>query len=409
MTPSLKIEAVTMSSLVKKYGTPLYAYSKKSIIDAYQQYENAFQAIDHMICYAVKANSNLSIIKLLASLGSGFDIVSQGELYRVIKAGGDPKKVIFSGVGKTRKDLQAALNAEVYCINIESEAELYMLNEEAEKLGKIAPISFRVNPDVDAKTHPYISTGLRENKFGIPIQKAVPLYEIASQLSHIKIKGIDCHIGSQLTEIAPYRDAIDRVINVIDKLKERGIELSHMDIGGGIGINYHNDVLINYQDFAMMVKEKIGNRPLKVMMEPGRSIVGDAGYLLTEVILTKSNEDKHFAVVDAAMNDLIRPSLYQAWMKIENIAPSSEPVKHYDIVGPICETGDFLGKDRALSLKQGDVLVVTQAGAYGFTMSSNYNSRGRSAEVLVDGEQDHLIHRRESYDDLIHNEILVEF
>ena len=403
------IENVSVSDLVNRYGTPLYVYSKNNIEKAFKQYKQAFGDKEHLICYAVKANSNLSVIALLAKLGAGFDIVSRGELLRVLKAGGDPKKVIFSGVGKTREDLRFALETGIHCFNVESEAEIYMLNEEAEKLGKQAPVSFRVNPDVDAKTHPYISTGLRENKFGIPYGEAVRIYKAAHALPNIEIKGIDCHIGSQLTELAPYRDAVDRMLKLIDELSANGIQLSHFDMGGGVGIDYEGEELINLQDLVDMIYEKLGDRPLSIAMEPGRSIVGDSGYLLTEVILTKENEGKHFAVVDAAMNDLIRPALYESWMRIEQTKESNAKVENYDIVGPICETGDFLGKDRELALEAGDILAIKQSGAYGFVMSSNYNTRGRAAEILVDNDQAYLIRERERLEDLFANEKVVSF
>jgi diaminopimelate decarboxylase len=403
------IENVSVSDLVNRYGTPLYVYSKSNIEKAFKQYKQAFGNKEHLICYAVKANSNLSVIALLAKLGAGFDIVSRGELLRVLKAGGDANKVIFSGVGKTREDLRFALETGIHCFNVESEAEIYMLNEEAENLGKKAPVSFRVNPDVDAKTHPYISTGLRENKFGIPYDEAVRIYKAAHALNNIEIKGIDCHIGSQLTELAPYCDAVDRMLKLIDELSTNGIQLSHFDMGGGVGIDYEGEELINLQDLVDMIYEKLGDRPLSIAMEPGRSIVGDSGYLLTEVILTKENEGKYFAVVDAAMNDLIRPALYESWMRIEQTKESSAKVENYDIVGPICETGDFLGKERELALEAGDVIAIKQAGAYGFVMSSNYNTRGRAAEVLVDNDQAYLIRERERLEDLFANEKVVSF
>lgn len=403
------IENVSVSDLVNRYGTPLYVYSKSNIEKAFKQYKQAFGDKEHLICYAVKANSNLSVIALLAKLGAGFDIVSRGELLRVLKAGGDANKVIFSGVGKTREDLRFALETGIHCFNVESEAEIYMLNEEAEKLGKKAPVSFRVNPDVDAKTHPYISTGLRENKFGIPYDEAVRIYKAAHILKNIEIKGIDCHIGSQLTELAPYCDAVDRMLKLIDELSANDIQLSHFDMGGGVGIDYQGEQLINLQDLVDMIYEKLGDRPLSIAMEPGRSIVGDSGYLFTEVILTKENEGKYFAVVDAAMNDLIRPALYESWMRIEQTKESSAKVENYDIVGPICETGDFLGKERELALEAGDIIAIKQAGAYGFVMSSNYNTRGRAAEVLVDNDQAYLIRERERLEDLFANEKVVSF
>ncbi len=397
----MKIDNARLIEVAEQFKTPTYVYSKEQILANYNAYRKGFGEHPHLICYAVKANSNLSILKLLAEAGSGFDIVSRGELKRVLAAGGDPQKVVYSGVGKREEDLEFALKAGIGCFNIESVAEVYMLEKVAKKLKKRAPVSLRINPNVDAKTHPYISTGLKENKFGISMEDALPMYREMARMPMLDIQGIDFHIGSQLTEIEPYAEALDLTLELIDQLEEEGIHLTHLDMGGGLGIKYEDEELIDPAEWLQLAIAKIGDRELKLLIEPGRSIVGDAGVLLTEVILTKENEGKHFAVVDAAMNDLIRPALYDSWMNILNLDEDSpEAPKLYDIVGPICETGDFLGKDRELSLTAGDLLAVTHAGAYGFTMASNYNSRGRAAEVLLEGEDARLIRQRESEESL---------
>ncbi len=401
----MKIDQVLLTEVAEKFSTPLYIYSAEKILSNYLAYDKGFGDYPHLICYAVKANSNLSILKLLANAGSGFDIVSKGELKRVLAAGGDPKKIVYSGVGKKESDLEFALKAGIGCFNIESVAEVYMLNRVATKLGIKAPVSLRINPNVDAKTHPYISTGLKENKFGISMEDALPMYREMARMPALDIHGIDFHIGSQLTDMSPYAEALDLTLALIDELSELGIHLKHLDMGGGLGIRYEDETLIDPAKWIAQAIEKIGDRDLKILIEPGRSIVGDAGVLVTQVILTKENEGKNFAIVDAAMNDLIRPALYDAWMNIINLDEDSEnEVKNYDIVGPICETGDFIGKDRELALTSGDYLAVTHAGAYGFTMSSNYNSRGRAAEVLLENGKARLIRQRETEESLYDNE-----
>ena len=405
---SLYAENCAVTALAKEYGTPLYVYSRATIERHWHAFDKAAKNMPHMICYAVKANSNIAVLNVLARLGSGFDIVSKGELERVIAAGGDTKKVVFSGVAKTSQEIAFALSHDIYCFNVESEPELYRINQVAQKLGKVAPISLRVNPDVDAGTHPYISTGLKENKFGIAIDEAPALYKIASELEHIAVKGVDCHIGSQLTEVKPFLDALDRVLLLIETLKQQGIELSHIDVGGGLGVNYDQEQPPHPQEYAQAIADKLSAYPHTLIFEPGRAIMANAGILVTEVEFLKNNQDKHFAIVDAAMNDLLRPSLYQAW---QNIIPVEEnhqaPTFNYDVVGPVCETGDFLGKDRALAISAGDLLAVRSSGAYGFTMSSNYNSRPRAAEVLVDGDKSYLIRARESFEQLIQGECLL--
>ncbi|HIW07771.1 MAG TPA: diaminopimelate decarboxylase [Candidatus Ignatzschineria merdigallinarum] len=401
----MKIDQVLLTEVAEKFSTPLYIYSAEKILSNYLAYDKGFGNYPHLICYAVKANSNLSVLKLLANAGSGFDIVSKGELKRVLAAGGDPKKIVYSGVGKKESDLEFALKAGIGCFNIESVAEVYMLNRVATKLGIKAPVSLRINPNVDAKTHPYISTGLKENKFGISMEDALPMYREMARMPALDIHGIDFHIGSQLTDMSPYAEALDLTLALIDELSELGIHLKHLDMGGGLGIRYEDETLIDPAKWIAQAIEKIGDRDLKILIEPGRSIVGDAGVLVTQVILTKENEGKNFAIVDAAMNDLIRPALYDAWMNIINLDEDSESeVKNYDIVGPICETGDFIGKDRELALTSGDYLAVTHAGAYGFTMSSNYNSRGRAAEVLLENGKARLIRQRETEESLYDNE-----
>ncbi len=394
----LHAESISLSRLAEQFGTPLYVYSRAALEQHFLAYDQAFGAQEHLICYAVKANSNLAVLNVLARLGAGFDIVSQGELERVLAAGGDPAKVVFSGVGKQAIEMQRALEVGVHCFNVESEAELYRLNEVAQAMGCRAPVSLRVNPDVDAKTHPYISTGLRDNKFGIAFDQAQRIYETAAQLPGLQVLGIDCHIGSQLTEVRPFLDALDRVLSLIDRLATAGIQIAHLDLGGGLGVRYRDETPPQPGDYIQKVLQRLEGRSLKVIMEPGRSIAANAGVLLTRVEFLKGHEGKNFAVVDAAMNDLLRPSLYSAWMDIVPVAPRPElPPQVYDVVGPVCETGDFLGKARELAIAEGDLLAICGAGAYGFSMSSNYNSRNRAAEVLVDGAQVHLARRRETY------------
>ena len=389
-------EECNLSELAAEHGTPLYVYSRATIERHWHAFDKAAGDVPHLICYAVKANSNLAVLNLLARLGSGFDIVSGGELARVIAAGGDPAKVVFSGVAKTEAEMQEALRQEILCFNLESEPELERLNRVAGEMGKVARISVRVNPDIDAGTHPYISTGLKENKFGVPIERALLLYRRAAQLPNIEIVGIDCHIGSQLTELEPFLEAMDRLLALIDRLASEGIHVHHLDVGGGLGVNYSDENPPHPEQYAAALKAKLADRDLQLIFEPGRAIVANAGVLLTRVEYLKEGEDRHFAIVDAAMNDLIRPSLYGAWM---NIIPADRSLerqaRRYDVVGPVCETGDFLGKDRELGLAPGDLLVVRSAGAYGFAMSSNYNTRPRAAEVLVDGADAHLVRQRE--------------
>ena len=405
---SLYAEDIAVTEIAKQFGTPLYIYSRATIERHWKAFDTAAGDRPHLVCYAVKANSNIAILNVLARLGSGFDIVSKGELARVIEAGGDVSKVVFSGVAKTSDEIAFALEKGIYCFNVESPAELHRIQAVAERMDKVAPISFRVNPDVDAGTHPYISTGLKENKFGIKIGDAEVLYKEASQLSHIAVKGIDCHIGSQLTDNAPFLDALDRVLVLVDKLAEQGIALSHIDVGGGLGVRYQDENPPHPNEYAKAIAEKLADREVTLIYEPGRAIMANAGILVTEVEYLKQGEDRHFAIVDAAMNDLIRPSLYQAWQAIIPVEQRDDIAEqNYDVVGPICETGDFLGKDRALAITTGDLLAVRSAGAYGFTMSSNYNSRPRAAEVLVDGEQMHLIRQRENLSQLWQGECLI--
>lgn len=405
---SLHAEQVAVSAIAAAVGTPCYVYSRAALEAHWQAFDSAFGSHPHLICYAVKANSNLAVLNVLAKLGAGFDIVSQGELERVLRAGGDPAKIVFSGVGKQRAEMARALEVGVHCFNVESEAEIDVLNEVAGSLGKIAHISLRVNPDVDAHTHPYISTGLKQNKFGIDIDRALGVYRHAASLPNLKVTGIDCHIGSQLTTVTPFLDALDKVLERIDRLADQGIHIAHLDIGGGLGVRYRDETPPSPQEYVGKLLEKLGDRPLKILMEPGRAIAANAGILVTQVQLLKSTEVKHFAVVDAAMNDLIRPSLYGAWQNIIPVTPNTQAEKQaYDIVGPVCETGDFLGKDRELAIAPGDLLAVCSAGAYGFVMSSNYNTRNRAAEIMVDGAHFHIVRRRETYDDQLALESLV--
>ena len=408
---ALYMEQVDIAEVVKHYGTPCYVYSKQAILDVYQAYTTSFASLKHQICYAVKANSNLAVLGVLAQAGAGFDIVSRGELMRVLAAGGEASRVVFSGVGKTYSDIEYALTQGIGCFNVESISELTLINEVATKLDKPAPISLRVNPNVDAKTHPYISTGLKDNKFGIDHENAVAVYEQAAQLSHIDIVGIDCHIGSQLTEVAPFVAALDKVIELIHSLRDKGIELRHIDLGGGLGVRYIDETPVSIDEFAQALLPKLSELGLTVFFEPGRSIVANAGVLLTKVDVLKPTAHKNFAIVDAAMNDLIRPALYQAEMAvIPSVLPENgidtDDMQPWDIVGAICETGDFLAKDRLLALATGDILAITGAGAYGFTMSSNYNSRGRASEVMVADDHHQLIRKRETLEALYADEML---
>ncbi|MEO8493157.1 diaminopimelate decarboxylase [Pseudomonas sp.] len=400
-------EGVALSAIAERFGTPTYVYSRAHIEAQYRSFTDPLAGVPHMVCYAVKANSNLGVLNVLARLGAGFDIVSRGELERVLAAGGKPEKIVFSGVGKSREDMRRALEVGVHCFNIESTDELERLQVVAAELGVRAPISLRVNPDVDAGTHPYISTGLKENKFGIAIADAEDVYIRAAQLPNLDVLGVDCHIGSQLTTLPPFLDALDRLLALTDRLGECGIYLQHIDLGGGVGVRYRDEEPPQIADYIQAVRERTEGRGLTLMFEPGRYIVANASVLLTQVEYLKHTEYKDFAIVDAAMNDLIRPALYQAWMNVTAVTPREGAGRAYDIVGPICETGDFLAKDRQLTLEEGDLLAVHSAGAYGFVMSSNYNTRGRTAEVLVDGDQAFEVRRRETVAELYAGESLL--
>ncbi len=401
-------EDVSLTAIAEQYGTPTYVYSRAYLEQQFLSYQQALERHKHLICYAVKANSNIAVLNVLARLGAGFDIVSQGELERVLAAGGEPSKVVFSGVGKTAAEMSRALEIGIHCFNLESAAELEVLQQVAAKLDVMAPVSVRVNPDVDANTHPYISTGLKENKFGVDINRAVDVYRRAAELSHIEVIGVDCHIGSQLTTVEPFLDALDRLLVLIDQLAQEGIVIRHLDLGGGLGVRYQDEEPPSPADYVAKVLQKIGSRELTLAFEPGRSIAANAGVLLTKVEYLKPNPHKNFALIDAAMNDMIRPALYQAWLNIDPVKPRMEGQRlRWDLVGPVCETGDFLGKDRDLILEAGDLLAVASSGAYGFTMSSNYNSRGRAAEVMVDSDTVHLIRERETIADLMRGESLL--
>ena len=401
-------EDVDLSQLADQHGTPCYVYSRATLERHYQVFDAALSELPHLVCYAVKANSNLAVLNVLARLGAGFDIVSLGELQRVLKAGGQAEKVVFSGVGKQAHEMRVALQAGIRCFNVESEPELLRLNAVAVEMGLRAPVSIRVNPDVDAKTHPYISTGLKENKFGIDIASVEAVYAHAAELPGINVVGVDCHIGSQLTELAPFLDALDRLLGLIERLAGRGIQLQHIDLGGGLGIPYRDEQPPAPADYAKALLPVLKDSGLELLIEPGRAIAGNAGLLLTRVEYLKDAGDKHFAIVDAGMNDLLRPALYQAWQRILPVVPHHDvPEQEYDVVGPVCETGDWLGKDRSLALAEGDLLAVRSAGAYGFVMSSNYNSRPRPAEIMVDGERIHIVRARESMDELWQGENLL--
>lgn len=394
-------EDVSLIDLADSYGTPLYVYSRATLERHWHAFDKAVGKHPHLICYAVKANSNLGVLSVLARLGSGFDIVSQGELERVLIAGGDPAKVVFSGVGKTATEMARALSLGIKCFNVESQGELDRLNAVAGSLGKIAPVSLRINPDVDAKTHPYISTGLKENKFGIDFECALEVYHYANALPHLNVHGIDCHIGSQLTDLAPFIESTNRLLTLIDDLSNEGINITHLDVGGGLGVSYQDEKPPQPSEYAKALLNSISNRTdIELILEPGRAIAANAGVLLTRVEYLKHNKHKNFAIIDAAMNDLLRPALYQAWQDIVPVFVRKGDVKTYDLVGPICETGDYLGKDRALNLEAGDLLAVRSSGAYGFVMASNYNSRPRAAEVMVDGNKAYLVRQREALESL---------
>ena len=397
-------EDVAIDDIIKEHGSPCYIYSRATFENHWRAFDEALSEHDHLVCFAVKANSNLAVLNVLAKIGSGFDIVSGGELERVLAAGGDASKIVFSGVGKTATEMRRALGVGIRCFNVESEAELILLNDVAAEMKVVAPVSIRVNPNVDAKTHPYISTGLKENKFGIDISLAPEIYARASKMSNLKIEGVDCHIGSQLTETRPFIDALNLVLALIEQLADMGINIHHLDIGGGLGIQYRDETPPAPAEYAKALAEKLEGRNLQILVEPGRAIAGNAGILVTQVEFLKSNDEKHFAIVDAAMNDLMRPALYSAWQDIIPVNKKDGHSQRYDIVGPICETGDFLGKDRDLILAAGDLLAVRSSGAYGFTMSSNYNTRPRVAEIMVDGDKVHVVRERETIESLYANE-----
>lgn len=405
---TLHVESVALQQIAEEFGTPCYVYSRAALTQAYRAFDTAFSGRDHLICYAVKANSNIAILNLFARLGSGFDIVSGGELRRVIKAGGDPRKTVFSGVGKTIPEMRMALTIGILCFNVESEAELQVLNRIAGEMGKTAPVSLRVNPDVDAKTHPYISTGLKENKFGVPFEEAMRIYQSAHLYPHIRFTGLDCHIGSQLTELEPFIAASSKMIGLLEELLAQGLEIEHLDLGGGLGIRYTGETPPPVQDYIAALCARTAHIKQKLLIEPGRALVGNAGILLTRVEYLKHTSARNFAIVDAAMNDLMRPSLYEAYHDILPVQQNDHAPQIYQVVGPVCETGDFLGHDRKLALRQGDLLAVMSAGAYGMSMSSNYNTRPRAAEVMVDGNTVHLIRQRESIEQLIAGEHVLD-
>jgi diaminopimelate decarboxylase len=404
---ALHAESVPLERVAAKFGTPCFVYSRAALESTYRAYDEALVHRDHLICYAVKANSNIALLNLLARLGSGFDIVSGGELARVLAAGGDPRKTVFSGVGKTADEMRAALAAGILCFNVESDNELARLDRVAGELGKIAPVSLRVNPDVDAKTHPYIATGLKENKFGIPFASALSLYRAAAAMKHLRVVGIDCHIGSQLTEIPPFIAALQKLLDLVDRLATEGIAIDHIDIGGGLGIRYRDETPPAVADYIHALTTCLADRKQKIMFEPGRSLVGNTGILLARVEYLKHGTDRNFAVVDAAMNDLIRPALYDAWHDIQPVLQRRTATRRYEIVGPICESGDFLGRDREMSLAEGDLIAIMSAGAYAMTMSSNYNTRPRAAEVMIAGSDMHLIRERENIAQLFASERLL--
>ena len=409
----LHAENVALSQIATAFDTPCYVYSKAALTQAFTSFKAGLVGTNHLVCYAVKANPNIAILNLFAQLGAGFDIVSGGELARVLAAGGDPQKIVFSGVGKSANEMRAALNAGIFCFNVESRSELSRLNAVAGEMGKIAPVSLRVNPNVDAKTHPYISTGLKNNKFGVAFDEAISVYEAAAAMPNIAVHGVDCHIGSQITELAPFIEALDLILGLVDALEAKNIHISHIDVGGGIGITYADEAPPEFAAYANAIVDKINARNVKLLFEPGRALVGNAGVLLTKVEYLKMSPDsikngtKNFAIVDAAMNDLMRPALYDAFHNIVTVKPRVGAAETYEIVGPVCESGDFLGHDRSLNLVEGDLLAIMSAGAYGMSMASNYNTRGRAAEVMVDGDKVHLIRQREKIADLFAPEHLL--
>ena len=400
----LYAENVALNQIAKEFNTPCYVYSKAALTQAFTDFKAGLIGSNHLVCYAVKANPNIAILNIFAKLGAGFDIVSGGELARVLAAGGDPKKIVFSGVGKTADEMRAALNAGIFCFNVESSSELRRLNAVAAEMHKVAPISLRVNPNVDAKTHPYIATGLKNNKFGVAFDEAISVYEQAAAMPNIAVHGVDCHIGSQITELAPFIEALDLILGLVDTLETKGIIISHIDVGGGIGITYSDETPPAFAAYAKAILDKINKRNVKLLFEPGRALVGNAGVLLTKVeylkASSKDSEAKNFAIVDAAMNDLMRPALYDAFHNIVAVKPRAGAAETYEIVGPVCESGDFLGHDRHLNLAEGDLLAIMSAGAYGMSMASNYNTRGRAAEIMVDGDTCHVIRQREKIADL---------
>ncbi len=396
----LHVENVALSQIAHEFDTPCYVYSKAALTQAFSDFKAGLADTNHLVCFAVKANPNIAILNLFAKLGAGFDIVSGGELARVLAAGGDPQKIVFSGVGKNADEMRAALNAGIFCFNVESASELTRLNDVAKNMGKIAPVSLRVNPNVDAKTHPYISTGLKNNKFGVAFDDAIAVYEAAAAMPNIAVHGVDCHIGSQITELAPFIEALDLILGLVDKLEAKDIHISHIDVGGGIGITYSDETPPEFSTYAKAILDKINARNVKLLFEPGRALVGNAGVLLTKVEYIKHTESKNFAIVDAAMNDLMRPALYDAYHDIQAANLRAGDANTYEIVGPVCESGDFLGHDRALNLLEGDLLAIMSAGAYGMSMASNYNTRGRAAEIMVDGDKMHVIRQREKVVDL---------
>jgi diaminopimelate decarboxylase len=396
----LHAENIALGQIAKEFGTPCYVYSKNTLTQAFKNFQSGLIDTNHLICFAVKANPNIAILNLFAKLGAGFDIVSGGELARVLAASGDPQKVVFSGVGKTEDEMRAALEANILCFNVESASELVRLNEVAKSMGKIAPVSLRVNPNVDAKTHPYISTGLKNNKFGVAFEDALHVYQQAAAMPNIAVHGVDCHIGSQITELSPFIDALERVLGLVDALEEKDIHISHIDVGGGIGITYSDETPPEFEAYSKAIVDKLANRKVKLLFEPGRALVGNAGMLLTKVEYIKHTESKNFAIVDAAMNDLMRPALYDAYHDIVAIKPRDGTPTNYEIVGPVCESGDFLGHDRTLNLAEGDILAIKSAGAYGMSMSSNYNTRPRAAEVMVDDDKAFVVRQREKIIDL---------
>ena len=403
---ALFAEEIAVADLAERFGTPLYVYSRATLERHFRAFDQAFGEHPHQVCYAVKANSNIAVLNVLARLGAGFDIVSGGELTRVLRAGGDPDKIVFSGVGKTADEMELALKAGIHCFNVESAAELELLNLVAGEQDKVARIAIRVNPDVDAQTHPYISTGLKENKFGVDIEEAPSLYQHAADLPHIEVIGVDCHIGSQLTKLTPFEDALKRVLDLVNRLQAKGIPIRHLDLGGGLGVRYRDETPPEPAEYiAALLKHIPADMPVHI--EPGRAIAANAGLFVTRVLYLKPTAHKNFAVVDGAMNDLIRPSLYSAWMDIIPVAPHDADCREWDIVGPVCETGDFFGKQRTLALESGDLLAIRSAGAYGFSMASNYNSRNRAAEIMVDGDQAYVVRQRESYDEQLRLESLL--